>query len=81
MSESIRVGIIGLVHDHIWDNLPALRDHSSAEIVAVADSNPELLTRFKEEYHCSATYEEYEDLLQEEELDAVYIYLSTLDVD
>jgi predicted dehydrogenase len=76
MSESIRVGVIGLVHDHIWDNLPALKAHPSAQIVAVADSNPELLTRFEEEYNCSATYEEYEDLLQEEELDAVYIYLS-----
>ena len=76
MPESIRVGIIGLVHDHIWDNLPALKAHSGAEIVAVADNNSDLLTRFKEEYNCSCVYEDYEDLLHEVELDAVYIYLS-----
>ena len=25
MSNPLRIGIIGLVHDHIWDNLPFLQ--------------------------------------------------------
>ena len=74
MADSIRVGIIGLVHDHAWDNLPTLKSHADTSIVAVADPNAELIERFKTEYDCDQAYDDYEDLLQEENLDAVYIF-------
>lgn len=76
MSDPIRVGIIGLVHDHIWDNLPLLQDHPLAEIVAIADPNPELSRRATAETGCDRVYDEFEDMLEAEALDAVYIFQS-----
>lgn len=76
MATKLRVGIIGLVHDHIWDNLPPLRDHPDVEIVAVSDPNEELIERFKKETGCDNVYEEVDELLESETLDAVYIYES-----
>ncbi len=76
MATPLRVGIIGLVHDHIWDNLPALKAHSGAKIVALSDPNPELVERFTKEYSCDKIYEHYDELLREEQLDAVYVYES-----
>ncbi len=76
MSNPLRIGIIGLVHDHIWDNLPFLQGHKDAEIVAVADSNEELLARFQKEYECHNAYENPDDLISNEDLDAIYVYES-----
>ncbi len=76
MTAPLRIGIIGLVHDHIWDNLPDLIAHPSAELVAVADPNQELTDRVAKDFQCSNVYEDYDDMLESETLDAVFIYSS-----
>lgn len=40
MADKIRIGIMGLTHDHIWDNghLEAVQASEGAELVAAADS-------------------------------------------
>jgi len=73
MGETLRVGVIGLIHDHVWDNLPHLAAAEGAELVAIADANEPLRQRVADEYGC-ATYESPEQMVEAESLDAVYVY-------
>ena len=73
MGEMLRIGVIGLIHDHVWDNLPHLAAAGGAELVAVADANEPLRQRVADEYGCP-TYESAEQMVEAESLDAVYIY-------
>lgn len=44
------------------------------ELVAAADPNQELRDKAKEQFGCPQVFESYEELLQNVEVDAVYIY-------
>jgi hypothetical protein len=37
----LRIGVLGLSHDHVWDNLRQLVELGGAEVVAAADARPE----------------------------------------
>ena len=65
-------GIIGYVQ------LPGLQLCPQAEIVALCDTNPDLLLRRAEEYGVAHTFTDYNDLLQHPAVDAVVIATPTL---
>lgn len=69
----LRIGVLGLTHDHIWYNLKELRGVRDATLIAVADPNQPLLDRAKQQFKC-ATYTDYAAMLDQEKLDAVYVY-------
>jgi predicted dehydrogenase len=69
-----RVGVLGLHHDHIWDNLPDLVETSHAELVGVADTNP-LLLEEASKFGCPG-YLDYRELIENEAPDAVLVYAS-----
>ena len=73
MPKPCRIGVLGLTHDHIWDNLSQAVAHPDARLVAAADPNQELLGRVEREFHCRP-YSNFDTLLDSEDLDAVYIY-------
>ncbi len=73
MPPKLNIGVIGLTHDHIWDNLPWLAQSAQARLVAAAEPLAPLRRRIAREYGC-ATYTDYRSLLREEQLDAVLIY-------
>lgn len=74
MAETLRVGVLGLTHDHVWSNLRDLARVPDVEITAAADPNDELLYQFTEETGCEQVYQSYEPLLGEVELDAVFVF-------
>jgi predicted dehydrogenase len=74
MTDKVRIGVLGMTHDHVWGNLADLKGSSLGELVAAADPNEELLAKAQNEYGCPTVYEDYEELLEESELDAVYIF-------
>ena len=77
MADKIRIGVLGLTHDHIWDHghLEAVQAADGAELVAAADPNQPLLAQMKERYGSDIkTYESYEAMLDSAALDAVYIF-------
>jgi len=45
-----RVGIASLVHDHIWGELAHWAGHPQAEVVAVGETDPRLLSRFRDHF-------------------------------
>jgi predicted dehydrogenase len=75
MREHIRIGVLGLHHDHIWDNLQELAPLKNGRLIAAADPNEALRRRVSEEYGCTV-HGGYQTLLESDEIDAVYIYAS-----
>lgn len=69
----IRLGVIGLTHDHIWDNLKDLKKNRDAVLVAVSETIEPLRERAVKEYGCRA-HDTAQALLEGEQLDAVLIY-------
>ncbi|MEZ4730631.1 MAG: Gfo/Idh/MocA family oxidoreductase [Caldilineaceae bacterium] len=74
MSDNLRVGVLGMTHDHVWGNLRDLNASPLGDLVAAADPNEELLDKVKTQYNCPTVYDSYEELLEEETLDAVYVF-------
>jgi predicted dehydrogenase len=73
MSKPLRIGVLGLTHDHVWDNLPHLGACEGLELAAAADPNQPLLDKLQTRY-AAATYLDYREMIDRESLDAVYVY-------
>src|SRR4051794_20808485 len=73
MPETFRVGVAGLIHDHVWGMLRWWKELAGAELVAAADPHPELLEKIKSEYGVAATYASYEEMFDREKLDIVNV--------
>jgi len=73
MSDTLRIGVLGLTHDHIWGEAEAVAACSEARLVAAADPNAPLTTRFAEQFGCPI-YASADALLGSESLDAVYVF-------
>jgi len=73
MSKRYRIGVIGLVHDHVWGNLDQLAALEGGQFAAVADPHPELLDRVGQKFGCP-TYLKYEEMVERENLDAVFVF-------
>lgn len=74
MSARLRVGILGLSHDHVWSHLAALATGDLGQLVAVADPDPRLRERFESTHGGAAALTSYDALLERPDLDAVLIF-------
>lgn len=74
-NQPLCIGILGLIHDHVWDHLPQLQHSQNAELVAAFDTNQALRERISNEYGCP-TYATPDELFSQHELDGVYIFSS-----
>jgi predicted dehydrogenase len=74
MAETLRVGVLGLVHDHVWSQLPHLLEMDDVELVGAADPHESLLARFREQTGVEATCTDYAELLDQDAPDAVLAY-------
>jgi len=73
MTRPVRIGVLGLTHDHVWGNLEHLGALGNGHLAAVAAPHQALLDRVKEKYGCP-TYKDYEQLVERERPDAVYVF-------
>lgn len=73
MAGTYRVGIAGLIHDHIWNMLRWWKELDGAELVAAADVNPPLLERMRAEFGVQALYGSYAEMFDSENLDIVTV--------
>jgi predicted dehydrogenase len=72
-----KLGILGLVHDHIWIFYQNdVKEIENCEITCAADPNETLLARATEEYgiKSGSLYTDYDEMLEKEELDGVLIF-------
>lgn len=75
----MRIGIVGLVHDHVWRLMEQWEDVGNAEIVGIAEPNPDLhakvaLARSKPRFFTSDT-----EMLDTLALDAVMVTTDNVD--
>ena len=71
----IRVGVLGLTHDHIWGNLDRLSQLDTAELVGVAEPDVGLREKFRERYGAKVAAAEYDALLDGDHgLQAVFVF-------
>lgn len=74
MSQTYRVGVAGLIHDHVWEMLRWWKELADAELVAAADVNPPLQEKVRSEFGVK-TYSSYAEMFDREELDIVTVAL------
>ncbi len=72
MPSPLRIGVLGLTHDHVWGELKHLAELDDASLVAVADPNQPLLDKAAQAHGC-ATHNSYDAMLEKESLDAVFV--------
>lgn len=74
MAESLRVGVLGMTHDHVWGNIRDLNNSPLGTLVAAADPHEELRNKIQNEFDCPQVFASYEEMLGSVALDAVYIF-------
>jgi len=70
----LRVGVLGLSHDHVWGNLAAVAAGDAGRIVAAAEPDARLRERLAREHGGVAAHAEYAALLERRDLDAVLLF-------
>jgi len=69
-----RIAIVGLDHDHVWGLIKTVANEPDAELVAIADSHPELVERAKAQVPSSVKfYADYVQMLDEAKPEAVIV--------
>jgi len=71
MTKVYRLGVAGLVHDHVWGLLNQFNALEDVKIVAAADPNPPLIRGVSERFGLQRTYADFRVMLDKEDLDAV----------
>jgi len=70
----LRVGVLGLSHDHVWANLAALATGSLGRLVAAAEPDPRLRERLARTHGGVQVHATCDDLLDRADLDAVLVF-------
>lgn len=70
---TLRVGVIGLVHDHVWSQFEDWETVADARIVAIADPDRSLWNKVRLNRSQPAFYDSWRVMLDAEPLDAVVI--------
>jgi predicted dehydrogenase len=70
----LRVGVLGLSHDHVWSNLQSLAAGDLGELVAAADPDPRLRARATGAHGGVQTHDAFDALLGRRDLDAVLVF-------
>ena len=73
MADPFRVGVAGLIHDHVWGALRWWNELEGAKLVAAADPNPPLLEKARAEYGVDRGYADYRELLASEKPDILLV--------
>ena len=78
MATPLRIGVLGMTHDHVWGNLRELKASPLGILVAAADPSEELCEKVKTEYDCPQVFDDYDEMLATVDLDAVYVFADNL---
>jgi predicted dehydrogenase len=79
MPARLRLGVAGLVHDHVWSELKCWAATGRVEIVAVADRHEPLRQRAREEFGVERFFDDPRAMLDECDLNFVEICTSNAD--
>jgi len=72
-NKTYRVGVIGMVHDHVWGMARDFVDLPNAEVVAAADPNEPLREKMRAEMGVGSLYQDWRRMLEKEHLDCAAV--------
>ena len=70
----LRVGVLGLSHDHVWSNLVAIAAGDQGVLAAVAEPDPRLRERLAREHGGAIALTDFAGLLERRDLDAILCF-------
>lgn len=70
----LRVGVLGLNHDHVWSNLRSIAAGATGALTAIAEPDPLLRARLAREHAGVPVLATYEALLERSDLDCVLLF-------
>ena len=73
--ETVKWGILGTANVARWGTIPGMKKAEHCELYAIAGRNPEKAKRYAEDFGFAKAYGSYDELLQDKEVQAVYIPL------
>jgi predicted dehydrogenase len=73
MVDKVRIGIAGMVNDHVWFMGDAFAELARVEMVSAADPNEALRNRARSQWSLSNVYDDYRRMLEAERLDAIVV--------
>ncbi len=73
--EKVKWGVLGTANIARWCTIPGMKQAKNCELYAIAGRNPEKAEFFKNEFGFVKAYGSYEELLDDEDVQAVYIPL------
>lgn len=79
MAKKYRVGVAGLVHDHVWNELKKWAETGRVEIVAAADPNRPLLDRAAKEFGAAQLFDDADAMFENCDLDVVQVCTSNVE--
>ena len=79
MTQQYRLGVVGLVHDHVWSELKRWLETGRVEIVAAADPNRLLQEKLAAEFGVTNLFGDAESMCDNCELDVVQVCTSNAD--
>lgn len=71
--QKLRMGIVGMSSDHVWNMGDGLAALPEVELVAGAEPEPELRERATGQWSLQRTYDDYVTMLEREELGAILV--------
>jgi predicted dehydrogenase len=74
LAARLRVGVLGLSHDHVWGNLATVATGELAVLVAGADPDPRVRERLERTHGGVQVHDTYDALLARRDLDAVLVF-------
>ena len=63
MSNAIRMGVVGLSSDHVWSMAGTFQGLANVELVALADTDQELLDKGAKVFGVDTVYHDYVEML------------------
>ena len=76
--QPVKVAIVGLAHDHVIGFLQQLPHHSEVELVGIAESDSNLIQKYKERFHLAETlfFKSEANMIEVRHPQAVLVYTS-----
>jgi len=75
-AQEYKIAVIGLVHSHVWGQLPAMLKGDPAKLVGIAETIPDLIEEAKKRGAASVPfYSDYRKLLDEARPDIVWAFV------
>lgn len=70
---TIHIGIVGMTSDHVWRMARNLGALPTVELISGADPHEELRQEVKERFDLNTVYQDYRDMFEQEDVDAVLV--------